>query len=117
MAALICYGLCSGLLIKCFATIALCVVTAIMAQTQRLKYIWVTAVPASFLVLVTTRAAMEKIFSEDPRIGYLSAAKSAGDLAINQYIVTGLTVVFLVVVWTILINTLYKVSLSWRLNK
>jgi carbon starvation protein len=106
-----------GIANQMLATIALCVVTAIMAQTQRLKYIWVTAVPALFLVLVTTRAAMEKIFSEDPRIGYLSAAKSAGDLAINQYIVTGLTVVFLVVVWTILINTLYKVSLSWRLNK
>jgi carbon starvation protein len=71
--------------------------------------LWVTALPAIALVLITSNAAFQKIFSPDPRIGYLSAAKTAGDLAINQYIVTGLTVVFLAVVWTILFNTIYVV--------
>jgi carbon starvation protein len=98
-----------GIANQMLATIALCVVSAIMAQTGRLKYLWVTALPAIALVLITSNAAFQKIFSPDPRIGYLSAAKTAGDLAINQYIVTGLTVVFLAVVWTILFNTIYVV--------
>jgi carbon starvation protein len=98
-----------GIANQMLATIALCVVTAIMAQTGRIKYIWLTGIPALALVIVTSVGAFQKIFSTDPRIGYISAAQLAGDLAINQYIVAGLTVIFFLVVWTIFINTLYVV--------
>lgn len=98
-----------GIANQMLATIALCVVTAIMSQSGRFKYTWITGLPALGLVIITSVAAFEKIFSTDPRIGYIAAAAIAGDLAINQYIVASLTVIFLVVVWVIFLNTLYVV--------
>ncbi len=94
-----------GIANQMLATIALCVASAMMAQTGRIKYLWVTAMPALVLVLITTSAAIEKLFSADPRIGYLAAAQLSEKLAHNQYTVATLTVIFLVIVWVTFINT------------
>ncbi len=100
-----------GIANQMLATIALCVATAIMVQTNRFKYLWITAVPALCLVIITTSAALEKLFSSNPRIGYLAAAQVSEQMAHNQYIVSGLTAIFLVIVWTTFINT---VILVWN---
>ncbi len=100
-----------GIANQMLATIALCVATAIMVQTNRFKYLWITAVPALGLVIITTSAALEKLFSSNPRIGYLAAAQVSEQMAHNQYIVSGLTAIFLVIVWTTFINT---VILVWN---
>lgn len=100
-----------GIANQMLATIALCVATAIMVQTDRFKYLWITAVPALSLVIITTAAALEKLFSSNPRIGYLAAAQVSEQMAHNQYIVSGLTAIFLVIVWTTFINT---VILVWN---
>jgi carbon starvation protein len=95
-----------GIANQMLATIALCVVTAIMVQTGRAKYAWISALPALVLVIITTSAALEKLFSSNPRIGYLAAAKVSTTLAHNQYIVATLTVIFLAIVWVSFTNTL-----------
>ncbi len=95
-----------GIANQMLATIALCVATAIMVQTGRGQYLWITALPALSLVVITTCAALEKLFSGDIRIGYLAAAQVSEKLAHNQYTVAVLTVIFLAIVWVTFINTI-----------
>jgi carbon starvation protein len=40
----------------------------------RLKWIWVTLVPMIWLVIITMTGSYQKIFSSNPRIGFLSYA-------------------------------------------
>jgi carbon starvation protein len=103
------------------AAIALAVVTAIFVKSGRLRYAWVPGVPLAWLVTVTTAAAIQKIFSDDPRMGFFAAASDlAGKLAagalpperaavapqliFNQQLDGWLTVALLVIVWTIVID-------------
>lgn len=48
------------------------------------RYLWVTLVPLVFMVAVTFAAGWEKLFSPDPRIGFLAGAnlnlQKIGDL-------------------------------------
>jgi carbon starvation protein len=105
-----------GIANQMLATIALCVASAVMIRTGKFKYIWITAIPLAFLVVVTSCAAYEKIFSLDPRISYFAAIQNIQDdqLLFNQYILIGLTLFFLTVLWVVLISTL---SLAYRYLK
>ena len=112
-----------GMANQMLAAIALAVVTAIFVKSGRLRHAWVPGLPLAWLVTVTTVAAWQKIFSDDARIGFFAAAQDmaeklaagaltperaavASKLIFNQQLDGWLTVFFLIVVWTIVIDML-----------
>ena len=65
-----------GISNQLLAAVALVVATTILLKMGRLKWIWVTLLPMAGLVVVTMTASYQKIFSANPRIGFLSAANA-----------------------------------------
>ena len=65
-----------GIANQLLAAIALSVVTTIFVKMHRAKYMWITCIPLAWLVLVTFSAGWEKIFSDQPRLGFLAEAAS-----------------------------------------
>jgi carbon starvation protein len=112
-----------GMSNQMLAGIALSVATGILIKSGKLKYAWVTGVPLAWLVTVTTSAAWEKITSSDVRIGFFAAADDmAGKLAagvlpldkaavapqliFNQQLDGWLTLFFVLVLWTVVLDML-----------
>ena len=54
------------------AAIALMLCTVVLFKMKRERYAWVTIVPATWLVACTVTAGLEKVFSPDPAVGFLS---------------------------------------------
>jgi len=65
-----------GIANQILAAIALSVGTAILIRTGRIRFAWITGMPLTWLAIITSTAAFQKIFSEDVRVGFLSAANS-----------------------------------------
>ena len=65
-----------GIANQILAAIALSVGTAILIRTGRIKFAWITGMPLTWLAIITSTAAFQKIFSEDVRVGFLAAANS-----------------------------------------
>ncbi len=63
-----------GIANQLLAAVALCVGTTILVKMHRLKYMWITLMPLTWLVIVCYTAAYEKIFSPVARIGFLAQA-------------------------------------------
>src|SRR5581483_4769785 len=61
------------------AAIALIACTVILFKMKRGAYAWVTIVPTAWLVICTVTAGLEKVFSADTKIGFLSHARQFGD--------------------------------------
>jgi carbon starvation protein CstA len=52
---------------------------------KRERFAWVTIVPATWLVVCTITAGLEKVLSPDPNVGFISHALKYGDsLAANK---------------------------------
>ena len=67
------------------AAIALVFCTVVLFKMKRQRYAWVTIMPATWLVLCTLTAGLEKIFSSNPAVGFLTHARKFGDaLAAGQ---------------------------------
>src|ERR1700745_1756537 len=62
------------------AAIALTVCTVVLFKMKRERYALVTIVPATWLVICTTTAGLEKVFSSDPNVGFISHALKYGDV-------------------------------------
>ncbi len=112
-----------GISNQMLAAIALCVATTILVKSGKARYVWVTALPLSWLVTMTSWAALEKLFSPELRVGFiakanaLSAQLASGALppekaAITQQLIFNirvdavLTIVFLVTTWVLVLDTL-----------
>ncbi len=110
-----------GIANQLLAAIALTVVTAVLVRSGKLRYAWVTAAPLAWLVVVTSTASLQKLTSDDPRIGFFAAAADmaaklaagalpperaavAPQLIFNQQLDGWLTAMFLVLVWIIVLD-------------
>jgi carbon starvation protein len=119
-----------GISNQMLAAIALCVCTGILAKKGKLKYIWVTAIPLAWLAIITTTAAWQKLFAEEPRLGFIAGANDlaakfaagtlspaqmdvAPQLIFNQRLDAVLTVVFATILWIVIgdmLRTVYRVA-------
>jgi carbon starvation protein len=87
------------------------------------RFAWITGVPLSWLLAITSVAAWEKLFSPELRVGFLSHARDLGEklatsaippekiaatqqLVFNDHVNATLTVLFLAVIWVLTLDML-----------
>ncbi|MBD5829771.1 carbon starvation CstA family protein [Janibacter melonis] len=106
-----------GIANQLLAAIALTVVTAVLVKQGKVRWAWVPGIPLVWDLVVTMSASYQKIFSDNPKIGYfaqrdafvtardagevLAPAKSAADMdkiIFNSLVQGTLSVVFAVLV-------------------
>ena len=63
-----------GIANQLLASIALCVATTILVKMHGARFMWITCAPLAWLLVVTYTASWQKIFSDQPRVGFLAQA-------------------------------------------
>ncbi len=83
-----------GIANQLLAATALVVATTVLLKMGRKRWLWITLLPTVWLVAVTMTASYEKIFSPEPRVGFLAeanrlaAAVATGAIPAEQVAVT-----------------------------
>ena len=112
-----------GIANQMLAAIALCVATGILIKSGKQKYAWVTGLPLTWLIIITSTAAWQKITSDDIRIGFFAAANDLSDklaagvlppakaaiapqLIFNLHLDAWLTLFFVSLLWLIVFDML-----------
>ena len=71
-----------GIANQALAAISLCVGTTILIKMRKARWCWLTLTTLVWLLAVTLTASVEKIWSPDPRLGFLAHARNlSGQLA------------------------------------
>src|SRR5213076_2734713 len=102
-----------GIANQLLAAVALCVGTTILIKMGRQRFAWVTLAPLAWLVAVTMTAGWQKVFSADPRLGFLAHAASlagstdlhAGRLIFNDRLNTFVALLFMIVVGVLIVTS------------
>jgi carbon starvation protein len=108
-----------GISNQLLAAVALSVGTTLIIRADRVRYAWVTLLPLSWLLAVTSTAAWQKMFSDDPRLGFLThAAQTAAKVAagtldpakgsrmiLNDRIDAALCALFLLITWAVVVSS------------
>ncbi len=68
-----------GISNQMLAAMALMFCTAVLFRMKRERYAWVTAIPTAWLLICTVSAGALKLFSPDPKIGFLAHARMFGE--------------------------------------
>ncbi len=103
-----------GISNQLLAAVALCVGTTILIKMGRARYSWVTLAPLAWLVAVTMTAGWQKVFSPDPKLGFLahaaslagSTAPEARRLIFNDRLNTFVALLFMTVVTVLIVTSL-----------
>jgi carbon starvation protein len=110
-----------GISNQMLAAIALTLATVVLFKLKREKFAWVTMLPLSWLLICTLTAGYQKIFHENPKIGFLahaakySAAATEGNviapakspaqmqqIIVNDYVDATLAALFMAVLLSVL---------------
>ena len=117
-----------GISNQMLAGIALITCTVVLYKMKRQKYAWVAAAPALWLLVCTLTAGLQKVFDDDPAIGFLSHANRFGaalaegrllapaqnigqmrQIVFNDYVDATLAFAFVLVVVSILVFGLLEI--------
>jgi carbon starvation protein len=109
-----------GISNQMLAGVALILVTVVLFRMKREKFAWVSLLPTAWLLICTMTAGWQKLFHENPKIGFLAhaqkyqtafekgellaPAKMVGQMQqiiFNDYVDAGLCVLFMLVVVSI----------------
>ena len=121
-----------GISNQMLAGIALMLCSVVLIKMKRQRYVWVTLLPAVWLLICTTAASLIKLFDANPAVGFLALANKYGTamdagqilapakdigqmqhVIMNAYTNAGLTVLFLAVVFSILFYALKVGRAAW----
>ena len=100
-----------GIANQLLAAVALCVATTVLFKMGRLRYSWVTLVPLGWLTTATLTAGWQKVFSPNPRLGFLAHARSlegstvpnVSRMIFNDRLDAALAIFFMAVVCVIIV--------------
>jgi len=106
-----------GIANQMLAGMALVFCCVVMVRMKREKYLWIPLLPTAWLLVCTLTAGWQKLFHDDPKIGFLANARKFADAAargeilgpaksieemqrvvLNNYIDAGLCALFIAVV-------------------
>jgi carbon starvation protein len=99
-----------GIANQLLAAVALCVAATVLAKMGKLRYTWVPLVPLAWLAAATLTAGWQKVFSADPKLGFLSHAASinptapnAARMIFNDRLDAGLALFFMAIVVVVIL--------------
>ncbi len=111
-----------GMSNQMLAGIALTLATVLILKSEQRKFFFITAIPLIFLLVTISWAAIEKVFSDDARIGFLAMAKVwqlkidgglisgeenisiAKKIIFNQKLIGFIALSFMAILWIVVID-------------